>query len=284
LPAGETNIAYSLTNTADVGASGTLQLMATLSDPSEPNIAAVTSNSLTQSFIEPADDPFNTPQPTLYSDGPSSLLGVTFNLYTTSPADGGTAVTGATGTSNFIEVRPTTDSSGDLIGIANDSINGGGGNDTIDAAFGYSGDGAPSDGGVNVINGNGGQDVIFTGYDNLNSSNDATVPGSAAVRVYANSQVDLATAIADANTDAATGQQGDLIVSATSSATVVGGNGNDLLIEGHGCCHRGGVRKRHHFGRRYHFRGFWGARKPRSGSLDRCARIHVVQFLREQST
>src|SRR6202030_4597959 len=63
LPPGETNIAYSLTNTADVGGSGTLQLTATLSDPSEPAIAAVTSNSITQAFVEPSDDPFNTPQP-----------------------------------------------------------------------------------------------------------------------------------------------------------------------------------------------------------------------------
>lgn len=230
LPAGETNIAYSLTNTADVGASGTLQLTATLSDPSEPTIAAVTSNSLAQNFVEPADDPFSTPQPTLYFDG-SEVAGTdTFNLYTSSSVDGGTAVTGATGTNNLIEVGPGTDSSGNPVGVANESINGGSGSDTIDAVFGYSGS-APSDGGVNVIDGNGGQDVIVSAYDNLNASGQPTVPGSAAVLVYANSQVDLATAIADANTDSATGQQGDLIISATSNATIVGGNGNDLLLD-----------------------------------------------------
>jgi Ca2+-binding RTX toxin-like protein len=231
LPAGETNIAYSLTNTADVGASGTLQLTATLSDPSEPTIAAVTSNSLTQNFVEPADDPFSTPQPTLYFDGPEVFGTDTVNSYISSPADGGTSVSGATGTNNLIVVRPATDSAGNLVGVANESINGGSGNDTIDAGFGYSGN-APSDGGVNVINGDGGQDVIFSAYDNLNASDDATVPGAAAVLIYANSEVDLATAISDANTDSATDQQGDLIASFTSSATIVGGNGNDLLVDG----------------------------------------------------
>ncbi len=226
LPVGETNIAYSLTNTADVGASGTLQLTATLSDPSEPNIAAVTSNSLMQAFVEPTDDPFNTPQPTLYdrgqiSGGPGSL---SFESYSNDQV--GPAVSGTGDGNNYIVVNEVPNSTDQEVAATNESINGGTGNDTIEAIFGFAA-GNASDGGVNVINGNGGQDVIFS----ADHPDDTSVSGMSAVRIYGNSEVGLATAIADANSGTATNQQGDLIVESNSNSTIVGGNGNDLLIE-----------------------------------------------------
>jgi Ca2+-binding RTX toxin-like protein/GH24 family phage-related lysozyme (muramidase) len=220
LPAGETNIAYSLTNTADVGASGTLQLTATLSDPSEPTIAAVTSNSLTQNFVESVNDPFNTPQAALYFAGSATsgtFPGFDYNYYSDTALPGailnGTLVGGAGSGNNYISV----------FGAPNESVNGGPGNDTITASFGDQ----EADGGVDVINGNGGQDFIETTYF-------PSTDGPSTVRIYANSEVDLATAIADANSDSATGQQGDFIATGDSPSTIVGGNGNDLLLPGLG--------------------------------------------------
>ena len=66
----------------------------------------------------------------------------------------------------------------------------------------------------------GGQDIILTGNGNS--------------RIYANAQVDLATALANQKTAVATGQQGDLIAVGDGSNTLVGGNGNDLVFTGSG--------------------------------------------------
>jgi hypothetical protein len=48
------------------------------------------------------------------------------------------------------------------------------------------------------------------------------------VRIYAGSQVDLPTAIANANSGAGTGKQGDLIISDVTNATIVGSKGMKL--------------------------------------------------------
>src|SRR6185437_8992384 len=76
-----------------------------------------------------------------------------------------------------------------------------------------------------VINGNGGQDDIL--------ASGGASDGTATIRIYGNSETDLATAIDDANTGASTGERGDLIVAA-DPGTVVGGSGNDLILTGDG--------------------------------------------------
>jgi hypothetical protein len=58
LPAGQTSVAFSLTNTADVGSSGTLQLSATLSNPDNTMYGPAISNTISQNFVEPSTDPF----------------------------------------------------------------------------------------------------------------------------------------------------------------------------------------------------------------------------------
>jgi Ca2+-binding RTX toxin-like protein len=237
LPAGQTSVSFSLTNTADVGSSGSLQLSAALSDPSSPNVGAAISNSLTQNFVEPTDDPFNTPQPLLYSAGLAIASGssdLEFNAYSTLPV--GPAVSGVGSGDNYFNVFQIGPGQS---GGVNESIDGGSGNDTIDAAFGYAG--TATDGGVNVINGHGGQDVIFTAYNVGFSAGEPTVSGASAVRIYANSEVDLTTAIADANLATATHQQGDLIAETNSDSTIVGGYGNDLLIDTNEASGTGGV-------------------------------------------
>jgi YD repeat-containing protein len=226
LPAGATSVSFSLTNTADVGASASLQLSASLTDPSIPSLAAVTSNTITQNFVEPTDDPFTTPSGTpLYSTGTNvaGASGVTYDSYST--FDNGSPVSAVSSGNNFIDVGPEPNSADQLVGAANESISGGTGSDTIYAGFGYEG----SDGGVNVIVGNGGQDQIDAGY--YHPLIGGGTGGPLTVSIYADSQVDLPTAIADANLATATGKQGDFIAEGSTDSTIVGGTGNDLLVD-----------------------------------------------------
>ena len=224
IPAGETNVSFSLENTGDVGGGATLQLAATLTDPSNP-AETVSSNSLTQNYVEPAQDPFSDSQSSsLYYSGPITVpngvttsYGDSYGLYGTAPA--GTPVTETSGNAYI-------GSNGD----PNHSITGGPGNDTIVADFGF----RQTDGGVDVISGNGGEDDILVPYDDQPYywGNGVTAPdGSFTARIYANSPVDLATAIADANSESATGAQGDLIASTAPTSTIVGGSGNDLILD-----------------------------------------------------
>ena len=177
---------------------------------------------MTQSYVEPTtDDPFAQPAtPSLYLSGQmSTSQGQLFNLYT-NHSGSQTPVSGVSSGNNYISVT----------GGANQSIAGGSGNDTIWASFGQvTTGGGLVDGGVDVIAGNGGHDMIIAG----SPSQTITSPEAHSdVRIYAGSQVDLPTAIANANTGTATGQQGDLIVSDLTNATIVGGNGNDLIVDG----------------------------------------------------
>jgi Ca2+-binding RTX toxin-like protein len=235
LPAGQTSVSFLLTNTADVDGNANLQVSATLADPSFANATLIMSNTLAQSFVEPTDDPFNTPTAALYdfgqytAYGPTVTGGLQFEDYSNDPVF--SPVTQVSSGNNYIEVGlfPNSTDSGEL-GTSNDSVDGGSGNDTVVADFGDNG----TDGGVNVINGHGGQDFILTGY--ATDSADGFVPtsGPSAVRIYANSEVDLATAIADANSESATNQHGDFIHVFNSASTIVGGSGNDLLADGDG--------------------------------------------------
>jgi YD repeat-containing protein len=224
LPAGQTSVSFSLSNTADLRTNATLQLSASLSDPSNPNIAAVGSNTLTQDFVEPTDDPFSNPTATtLYSNGTDivSPSGVTFDSYTIGA--GGSPVSSVSTGNNYIFAVAEPNGDGTYMPVANTSINGGVGNDTINVFFGYDG----SDGGVNVINGNGGQDQIAAGYDTLEHG----TPGLSTVSIFADSQVNLPTAIADANLDTGSGQPGDFLDEGSINSTIVGGTGNDLLVD-----------------------------------------------------
>jgi Ca2+-binding RTX toxin-like protein len=224
LPAGQTSVSFSLSNNADVGASTTLQLSASLLDPSNPDTTAVSSNSLTQNFVEPTDDPFSTPAATpLYSNGTDVLSpsGITFDSYTI--AVNGSPVSTMSSGNNYILAAAESSGDGPFVPVANANINGGAGNDTIYSFFGYDG----SDGGVNVISGNGGQDQIVGGYDIL----DHAAAGLSAVSIYANTQVNLSTAIADANLDNGSGQPGDFLDEDSTNSTIVGGTGNDLLVD-----------------------------------------------------
>jgi YD repeat-containing protein len=233
IPAGETSVSFSLTNTADVGSNATLQLTAAVSDPNDPNATPVSSDPLTQNYVEPADDPFSTSQSSslfyvetvTVGGGVTESYGPTYNLYyddTLLAGTGNTQVAAAAGSNTYIGV---------LNGHPNDSIDGGAGNDTIVADFGFK----QVDGGVDIINGHGGQDDILVSYtpQPYYWGNGITAPdGSYSARIYADSEVDLATAIQNANTESATGEQGDFIYSNAPNGTIVGGHGNDLLMTG----------------------------------------------------
>ena len=215
IPVGQTSASFSLTNTNDVGSAASLQLVASMPDPSDPSGDSVSSTALTQNYVEPNPDPFSVPPTdTLYFQGTATTSGgLAYNSY--DAVDGAvlspTAVGGAGNGNNYIFVS----------GEPNSSVNGGTGNDTIFTQFGFK----QADGGVDVINGDGGQDDILGSGEALD--------GQATIRIYANHETDLASAIADASTEAPTGEKGDLIVTA-DPGTVVGGNGNDLILSSDG--------------------------------------------------
>lgn len=52
--------------------------------------------------------------------------------------------------------------------------------------------------------------------------------------IYANAQVDLATALSQQQSAAATGQKGDIIAVGDGNNTIVGSNGNDAIFTGTG--------------------------------------------------
>ena len=218
IPAGEASATFSLANIDDLGSEQVLQLTASVTDPNTPD-GTVSSTPLTQNYVEAADDPFaQGTAPTLYQLGQSTTSGgLPYTVYSDEVTH--TPVGGVSDGNNYIL----------LSGGANQSIAGGAGNDTIDASFGQvTTGGALIDGGVDVITGNGGNDFILAG----SPSQTATSPQAHSdLRIYAGSQVDLDTAILDANSSAATGEQGDLIVSDVTNATIVGSNGNDLIID-----------------------------------------------------
>jgi YD repeat-containing protein len=213
IPAGATSVSFTLINTNDVGANATLQLTASLSETSDPAGGGILSDPLTFSYAEPTENPFTQPASgSLYYYGPNSAANPTYYSYGNNSQQG-SLVGGVSSGNDLISV----------VGAANDSI-AGAGNDTIFANFG----GGIASGGTDVITGNGGQDILWVSHDFVSPGG----TGPASVRVYGNSAVDLTAAIAGANSDDATGAQGDLIVSEVGNATLVGSNGNDLFIDG----------------------------------------------------
>jgi Ca2+-binding RTX toxin-like protein len=74
--------------------------------------------------------------------------------------------------------------------------------------------------GDNLIIGNGGQDILIAGNGNN--------------QIYANTQVDLATALFQQKTTTASGQKGSFLAVGDGNNTIVGGNGNDDIFTGAG--------------------------------------------------
>ena len=221
IPAGETSAAFTLANTGDVDGSASLTLTPVLTDPTNPNVNAVSGTALTQNYVEPTDDPMANPSTTSLfvsnenvSGGSGYSGGITYydDLNLGSGA-GRSAVSVGSGPA-YID-----------LGGSNESIVGGTGNDTILAHFDYyaSTPGDVQDAGTNVIVGNGGHDVI----ENVTDRGD--------VLIYADAETDLASAIQDAQTASASGAQGDLIVGFdAANDTVVGDDGDDLITNSTG--------------------------------------------------
>ena len=214
--AGESNASFSLDNIADVGGNATLQLSCSMPDEADPS-ETISGGTVAQNYVEPTTNPFTQPTTaTLYDDGPDTYNGTSFELYDqdSSGPEAGTPVSSAASGNNFIKVT----------GVANDSVQGSTGNDTIYANFGA----GIANGGTDVIEGEGGQDILYA--SNYTDTSGGTGPAS--VRIYGGSEVSLQTAIQNANnSSAATGQKGDLIVSQVANATVVGSTGNDLILD-----------------------------------------------------
>ena len=214
IPAGDTSVAFSLANTGDVGSSATLQLTASLADPNAQN-GTISSAPLTQSYVEPASDPFATPvAPQLYYYGSESINGESVGTYSDVSNNSPTAVGSIADGNEFIN----------LDGPGGESINGGTGSDTITGAFIQPANVNGGVGAVDVISANGGQDIINIGGDYAYPSQ---MPP---VQIYGNSAEDLAQAISDAEDGTPTHEQGDLISTSIDDSTIVGGDGNDLIM------------------------------------------------------
>jgi Ca2+-binding RTX toxin-like protein len=110
----------------------------------------------------------------------------------------------------------------------NDHIVSGGGNDTVLANRGGD-DFIETGAGRDWVQGGAGDDLIAGGADG-----DVLLGGTGNDRVYADGVTAIAAAIANGNSQAGTGQQGDWLSGGTGDDTLVGGNGNDVLSGGGG--------------------------------------------------
>lgn len=215
IPAGETSASFSLVNTGDVGSGATLQFTASMVDPNDQN-DTVSSTPLTQNYIEPAQDPFQAPLvPELYYYGATTVNGAIVGTYRDVQDGGATPVASIGGGSAFINFD----------GEGGESINGGAGSDTMVGAFVTPENVNDGVGQVSVINANDAQDIIAIG-DALSGYQSQIPP----VAIYGNSEEDLTQAVSDAEDGTATLEQGDLISTSTDDSTIVGGNGNDLIM------------------------------------------------------
>jgi Ca2+-binding RTX toxin-like protein len=121
VPAGETNAAFTLVNTGDVGGDKDVQLLASVSDPTDSAAPVAISDPLTFAYSE-ATDPFNTSTGGAISGEAGTYRGVPYTSYR---GDGGNDLIAAGQGVNSI--------SG---GSGNDVITGGGGSGVIMAADG----------------------------------------------------------------------------------------------------------------------------------------------------
>jgi len=221
LPADQTNISFALTNTADPGASAPLQLSATLSDPANPNLPGVITNSLTQNFVETSPDPFATPTISTTStitgasnnssvwlyqdDGQNDLITVTDQpnvlAKNVSALQGGSDVINVSGT------EPTLLEAGSGAYAINDTSTS-----------------------QNFIATGGGNSVVTLN----NNTRDVALLGWGQDQLYGGTSTNLASAINTANTGARTNQQGAFLSVKDGNNTIAGSTGNDAIIVGAG--------------------------------------------------
>lgn len=236
LPAGATNISFGLVDitsdngSSDIAGGATLQLTAAIPNLTNPSGPAIQSTPLTIDYTPESPDTSTAPQ----TD--SVINGTVSGGVTTYQGDGLDDYIAAGAGPNLIQA---SDSGSDSIigGSGSNTIYGGSGNDVIslngsqDLVFlgnGFntlSGSASGADtifgqGGSAIISGAGGTDLIFVGNGNN--------------QIYADSENNLQTAIADALSGTATGQQGDLLSVLDGNNTIVSGDGNDLVTTGTG--------------------------------------------------
>jgi hypothetical protein len=233
IPAGETNAAFTLVNSGDVGANATLQLVASLNGSNTP----VSSAPLTFNFVETSPDPFL--NPTIQ----------TTNVITGSSVSGGSSLWPSSATSTWEYVD---DGQNDSIQTSDQTASGGIAEKYVDATTGGS-DVIVMTGQQNseVFTGNASYSITdnsttqnyVEGVNNsganivtLNNSNQKDVVwlGNGSNKIYGNTQTDIDTAIALANTGSASGLQGDLLTANHGNNTIVGSSGNDLILVGDG--------------------------------------------------
>jgi Ca2+-binding RTX toxin-like protein len=237
LPAGETNVAFTLIDTtaqngsSDIAGGATLQLASSMANPNSGG-APIEGTSLSVDYIPGTPDTATAPNPTntitgTY-DGSSSI--------TSYYGDGGNDIITAGTGPNYISAANSV----------NDSITGGSGHNTIYGGSGTdvttlngSQDYLQTGNGFNTVYGGTGQDTIYTSNSvasgNIvvgNNGQDVIIAGNSTNQIYGGSDASLSTAITAAAGASGTGQQGDLIAVGSGNDTIVGSNGNDLITAG----------------------------------------------------
>ena len=253
IPAGQDSVTVTLIDANNTSTADTLNLTATQVDPNAPaGSTPITSNTLAVTFNNPNPNVPGTAANTLNGDlTPTQYTDATGNLYYKTDAHGN-LITGGPSNPNYNDVL-YGDGGNDVINTGgginivngmggNDTINGGPGNDIILGGDMNPGNQVPGNvtytgtqigldptpntytnnggNGNNLINGGGGQDIIIVGGGNN--------------QIYANTQIDLATALTNQATATASTQKGDLIAVGKGDNTIVGGSGNDAIFTGTG--------------------------------------------------
>ena len=224
LPADQTNISFVLTNTADPGASAPLQLSATLSDPANPNLPGVATNSLTQNFVETSPDPFTTPTINTTSTITGAAEGSSTWLY---QDDGQNDLITVTDQPNIVGKNVSALQGG------NDVINISGTEPTlVDAGFGsYAINDMSTSQNFITTGGNANSGSVVTLNNN---TRDVALLGSGQNQLFGGAATNLASAINTANTGARTNQQGAFLSVQDGNNTIAGSTGNDAIIVGAG--------------------------------------------------
>ena len=253
IPAGQDSVTVTLIDANNTSTADTLNLTATQVDPNAPaGSTPITSNTLAVTFNNPNPNVPGTAANTLNGDlTPTQYTDATGNLYYKTDAHGN-LITGGPSNPNYNDVL-YGDGGNDVINTGgginivngmggNDTINGGPGNDIILGGDMNPGNQVPGNvtytgtqigldptpntytnnggNGNNLINGGGGQDIIIVGGGNN--------------QIYANTQIDLATALTNQATATASTQKGDLIAVGDGNNMIVGSNGNDAIFTGTG--------------------------------------------------
>jgi Ca2+-binding RTX toxin-like protein len=213
IPAGQTSVSFSLVNTGDVGSDTNLTLTATLPDTA----GTVSSDPLTLNYVEPNPDPFTDPQPTGSISGDVQTDPSTQTQYTRYQGDGANdSIVTASGL-NAVDLGSGNDLVQDASGGA---VIAGGVSTSRDSSGNLALVGASGGNGNNVVTLNGNADVVIVG----NGDN----------KIYGKTEVDITTAVTQANSDAGIGKKGAFLSAGDGNNTIEGGDGNDLMLVGTG--------------------------------------------------